>query len=399
MKTLWIVLIVALLTSSILLPLVYFDHQIQGEAQNNEVYFGVTFGMNTTSEAKTLIDKVQNYTNLFIVDSWPIATNETALNEVCDYAVSKDLNIIVYFSYISHDTYPWHVEWVNNAKERWGSRFLGIYLFDEPGGKQIDLALSNNETVVHSKPANYADAATAYVTTLGSSRNIQDLKKIGMPVFTSDYALYWFDYLAGYDTVFVEIGGTRGESNQTNKIQQIGLCRGAANVQNKTWGAIITWANATPPYLENGTMMLQDMQMAYLAGAKYIIVFNYPVYPDTNPYGILTEKQFDAMRNFWNQIYSDQKSTFGTENGQVALVLPKDYDWGMRNRYDLIWGFWNSDSLSPMISPIIWNNMDQLTRLYGLRLDVIYNDTAFNYVGKYARIYYWNANEEFKVPG
>ena len=129
--------------------------------------------------------------------------------------------------------------------------------------------------------------------------NIRDV-----PVFTSDYALYWFDYLAGCNCIFVELIGT----NHTSKIRQIDLCRGAADVQGKQWGAIITYAsNDAPPYLENGTAMLTDMLTAYRAGAKYIIVFNYPTYPETNPYGILTEDQFDAMKNFWNQIHSGQK--------------------------------------------------------------------------------------------
>jgi hypothetical protein len=387
MKTAWIVLIVALLISSILLPVAYFEHQSQSGAQNNEVYFGVTFGLNTTSEAKLLIDKVKGYTNLFIVDSWTLATlnetiNGTSLTEVCDYAVSQGLNIIAYFAFISHVTYPWQITWINNAKARYGSKLLGIYFFDEPGGKQIDLGTWDNDSSVFANVTTYAEAANAYVKSLSSVQSMQDLKMLGIPAFTSDYALYWFDYLAGYDSVFVELGGT----NETSKIQQIALCRGAADVQGKQWGAIITWSYDEPPYLENGTAMLQDMLTAYHAGAKYIVVFDYPIYPDANPYGILTEDQFDAMKDFWNQIHSGQGSTFGTTNAQVALVLPKDYGWGMRTPTDTIWGLWNSDTLSPLI----WTKMNQRLNKYGLRLDIIYNDTAFNFEEKYSKIYYWN---------
>jgi hypothetical protein len=387
MKTAWIVLIVALLISSILLPVAYFEHQSQSGAQNNEVYFGVTFGLNTTSEAKLLIDKVKGYINLFIVDSWTLATlnetiNGTSLTEVCDYAVSQGLNIIAYFAFISNVTYPWQITWINNAKARYGSKLLGIYFFDEPGGKQIDLGTWDNDSSVFANVTTYAEAANAYVKSLSSVQSMQDLKMLGIPAFTSDYALYWFDYLAGYDSVFVELGGT----NETSKIQQIALCRGAADVQGKQWGAIITWSYDEPPYLENGTAMLQDMLTAYHAGAKYIVVFDYPIYPDANPYGILTEDQFDAMKDFWNQIHSGQGSTFGTTNAQVALVLPKDYGWGMRTPTDTIWGLWNSDTLSPLI----WTNMSQLLNTYGLRLDIIYNDITFNFEEKYSKIYYWN---------
>jgi hypothetical protein len=389
MKTAWAVLILVLLFFSILLPVAYFEHQSQSGTQSSQVYFGVTFGLNTTSEAKQLIDKVKGYTNLFIVDSWTLDTlnetvNGTSLTEVCDYAVSQGLSIIVYFDFISHKIYPWQFAWVSNAETRYGSKLLGIYLYDEPGGKQIDLGTWNNDSSVFANATTYEEAADAYVNTLSSVQGMQDLRTLGIPAFTSDYALYWFDYLSGYDAVLVELGGT----NETGKIQEIALCRGAADVQGKQWGAIITYTqNATPPYLENGAAMLQDMLTAYHAGAKYIVVFDYPVYPNGNPYGILSSDQFGAMEDFWDQIHSGQGSTFGTANAQAALVLPEDYGWGMRTPTDRVWGLWNSDALSLPI----WNKMNQLLSTYGLRLDVVYNDTAFNFEVKYSRIYYWNA--------
>ncbi len=387
MKTAWVVLIAALLIVSILLPLIYFERPSQSVPENNGVYFGVTFGLNTTIQAKELIDKVKNYTNLFIVDSWTLDTlnetvNGTALTQVCDCAVSNGLNIIVYFAYISHLIYPWQIQWVEQAKERYGDKLLGIYFFDEPGGKQIDSGAWNNDTTIFSNVTSYSEAADNYVASISSTPSMQDLKTLGIPAFTSDYALYWFDYLAGYNCVFVELGG----NNQTSKIQQIALCRGAADVQGKQWGAIITYSSSEPPYLENGTAMLQDLFTAYHAGAKYIAVFNYPTYPSTNQYGILTEDLFDAMQSFWNQIHSSQKNTFATEDAQVALVIPKDYGWGMRTQTDKIWGLWNSDALSP----VIWAKINQELSTYGLRLDIIYNDTSFNLHNHYSKIYYWN---------
>ena len=387
-KKIWIILIVALLVASILLSAAYFEHQSREVTRKNEVYFGVTFGLNTTSEAKLLIDKVKEFTNLFIVDSWTLDTlnesvNGTSLTEVCDYAVSQGLNIIVYFDFISYVTYPWQLTWVENASTRYGSKFLGIYLFDEPGGRQIDLGAWDNQSAVFADATTYAKAADTYIKSISSFPSMKNLKRMDIQAFTSDYALYWFDYLAGYDCVFVELLG----NNNTDKIRQIGLCRGAADMQDKQWGAIITYSNdVPPPYLENGADMLQDMLTAYHAGAEFIVVFNYPVYPEGNPYGILSEDQFDAMKNFWNQIHSDQKSTFGKENAQAALVLPKDYGSGLRTPTDKIWGLWNSDSLSPMI----WAKIDKMLKTYELRLDIIYNDTSFNFKEKYSKIYYWN---------
>ena len=396
MKTAGIILVIVLLVSLVVLPIVYFE-QNQGSNLSTEVYFGVTFGLNTTAEAKMLVDKVKNYTNLFVVDSFIIDTvnetvNGTTLTDVCDYATSQGLNIIVYFAYISHQIYPWQIGWVENAKTRYGNMLLGIYFYDEPGGKQIDLGnWSGNSTDspgtvnFFENVTNYDEAADAYVRSLGSQQSMIDMKTLGIPAFTSDYALQWFDYSAGYNVVLTELGGT----NETLKIQQISLCRGAAKVQDKQWGTIITWTSENPPYIENGTALLQDLRMAYKAGAKYEVVFNHPVYPNDNPYGILSEEHFKAMKTFWTEIHTTHKSNFGTIEGQAAFVLPKNYGWGMRNSEDRIWGLWNSDNLSPLI----WREKDRLIRIYGLDLDIIYNDTAFNFREKYSTIYFWDTTK------
>src|SRR3990170_5104582 len=156
MKFMWALLIAALLVSSVCSPIVYFSNDVNNTSPSNEeLFFGVTFGGNTTSEAKLLIDKVKGYTNLFVVDNWDIAMNETALTEICDYAVDAKLNIMVYFSFILYNSTtrvgsrydpsswddfgvnPFHMAWLNTTRERWGNKFLGVYLYDEPGGRQI----------------------------------------------------------------------------------------------------------------------------------------------------------------------------------------------------------------------------------------------------------------------
>ncbi len=387
MRTVWVALIVIVLVASIFLPLSYLEFANQNAPQNSDVYFGVTFGGNTTAQAEQLINKVKDYTNLFVVDSWALNTinetiNGTALTTVCDYAVNNGLNIIVYFSYISHIIYPWQFQWVQQAKEQYSDRLLGIYFYDEPGGKQIDLGTWNNDTSVYANVTTYSQAADAFIGSVSSQQSLKDLKNLGISAFTADYALYWYDYLAGYDCVFAELYG----SSQNAKIQQIALCRGAANVQGKQWGAILTWSEDEPPYLENGTVLLQDMFMAYNAGAKYIVLFNYPTYPDTNPYGILTDDHFDAMSAFWNKIQNNDRITFASEHAEIAFVLPEHYGWGMRWQNDKIWGLWNSDDLAP----IIWDKLNQEAGEYELRLDIVYADSAFNLTQTYPTIHYWN---------
>jgi len=200
-------------------------------------------------------------------------------------------------------------------------------------------------------------------------------------MFTSDFALYWFDYLAGYDTVFVELGWGH------NTTKHIALCRGAANVQGKDWGAIITWTYYEPPYLASGPEILEEMLTAYRAGAKYIIIFNYAEDPETGkPYCILKEEHFTAMQQFWTYIHNHPEN-HGQIKGQVAFVLPKDYGWGIRHREDNIWGLWPADEKAPLI----WGNVSKLIQKYGLELDIVYDDARFDYEEKYSKVYLWDS--------
>jgi hypothetical protein len=384
-------------------------------ATGENVFVGVTFGGTTVEEAEQLIDKVSSYTNLFVVDSWTIdgGPNSSALTEICDYAVQANMYFIVYFNFVfqnytmnvgnyynastweAYRMSPWHRPWLNEAKERYGDKFLGAYLYDEPGGKQIDLGYwnGNNMTfsgapvMIYRNVSTYDDAERAYVSSIFRSGSMQVLTNTSyrynlesaVPVFTSDYALYWFDYKAGYSTIFAEIGGNLGVNG---KIEQIALCRGAATAQNKDWGAIVTLATDKPPTPENGSTMLNDMTMAYEAGAKYILVFDYEV----NGPGSLTDEHFDAIKQFWNNIHSSSADSHGKYRGQVALVLPTNYGWGLRHENDKIWGFWPADNKSAQI----WDNVNKLIAKYGLNLDIVYDDPQVSIQGQYAQSYLWN---------
>lgn len=371
--TAWLLL--AVLAVSAALPFMYAYHA-WNTVSTDEFHFGVTYGFNTTTEAKLLIDKVKDYTDLFVIDSWDMTTNETALNQVCEYAAEANLKFIVYFDLISKTTYPWHRDWLTTAKTRWGDKFLGIYLHDELGGKQTD------KKQYFQNASSYTDAANQFLNVITSFYSTQFAKNNSIPLFTSDYALYWWDYLGGYDTVFVELGWNH------NTTQQIALCRGAANMEGRDWGAIIVWESNEPPFMGSGQLIYEDMLAAYRAGAKYVIVFNYPRYPETNPYGVLNEEHFAAMRNFYAYVKAYPRNVYGRTEGRVALVLPKDYGWGMRNPEDKIWGLWTTPDDK---SPIIWENMNKLTQRYGLAMDIVFDDARFSLRDKYSAVYFWNA--------
>ena len=117
-------------------------------ASKKPFYVGVTYGGDNVTEAEQLIDRVENYTNLFVVTSGPLMDNGTALDQICSYAVNAGLNIIVYFANgIPTINVPSFIE---SAQASWGSHFLGIYYDDEPGGKMLDSFVNlyvNNEMI------------------------------------------------------------------------------------------------------------------------------------------------------------------------------------------------------------------------------------------------------------
>jgi hypothetical protein len=336
-------------------------------------YFGVTFSSTTTAEAKLLIDRVKYYTNLLVVQSGPVSKNESILSEICDYATNAGLNIIVYFGKFD---YSWQLPWVDNARQRWGNQFLGVYHYDEPAGSLLDTANASSYVRLNS-PENYDDMANLFIDNWKTMPGLHSLKTRAIPptTFTSDYALYWFDYLVGYDVVFAQVGLNH------SLVQDIALVRGAAKVQNKSWGIIVTWTYDKQPYIEDENKLYQDMLSAYENGAKYIVVFNYP---KINDYGVLKQQHFEALEKFGRKIQTDQNQQ--VISAEAVLVLPKNYGWGMRNPNDTIWGLWSADEKSPQI----WNATRTLLNRYGSHLDIVYDDPTFSVEDKYSEIYYCN---------
>jgi hypothetical protein len=415
MKRIWALLLIAIISAGAI-SLLLLQNTIGENGGRAPFHVGVAFQGNTTAEAKLLIDRVKSYTNLFVLGSSPVSRNETATNEVCDYAIAQGLDIIVNFGYYNPNAsspdqlfrrWPWQHTWVETAKQRYGSRFLGVHYDDEPGGVQLDFDWSEFffknyssyfslpfNTTLHkiyaklieanasgSMPDNYDLEATYFIN--GIRRVISHYavsKEAQITTFTSDYALYWFDYSGGYDVILAQLGWNH------SYVQDIDLVRGAARMQNKQWGAIITWKYDVPPYLASGEEIYNQMLEAYQSGARYVMIFNYPTL-EGNDYGIMKDEHFQALEKFWNnRAIPSGRSVPDFGKAEAALVLPKNYGWGMRNPDDRIWGMWGPDYNSPQI----WTISRKLLSDYGLRLDIIYDDPAFPFAGKYSKVYFWN---------
>ena len=284
--------------------------------------------------------------------------------------------------------------------------FLGIYYNDDVGGLQLDadwrawytiygsrlnqigVPIANDLYAIYLKmkadvdngtlPTNYDTEANFFVKdVMGLDPGVQNLTSAKIPMFISDYGLYWWDYLGGYSTVFTELGWN------VSVAEQIAEVKGAARMQNKDWGAIITWKYDQPPYLDSGDQIYNQMLMSYEAGAKYITIFDYPYNQTT--YGALTNDQFLAVQRFWNDVTTKKFSDLSAP--EVALVLPHNFGWGMRNPNDTIWGFWKSDNRTQSIAI----DISELLAKYGPALDIVFDDAAYPVSNvPYQHVYYWN---------
>jgi hypothetical protein len=341
-------------------------------SENPEFYFGVEVAYKNTnvSDVRDMVDKVRNYTNLFVIGSIELTYNETALDESCDYIYNAGLKIVVLFTNVTN--YSFNVlDWLNSTQQKYGDNFLGLYRYDEPGGDQLE----NQEFRFVKNTTTYADTATNFTYILQKHLDyyVNDIDRI----FTADYGLYWWDYKTDYTAIFAEFVG-----NQSRQ-RHIALCRGAAQAHDKNWGVIVTWKYDNTPYLEDGNALYEDLKLAYDNGAKYMIVFNYP---KIGPYGTLTEEHFDALKKFWEYSHNNPQN-FDSTKANIAYVLPKDYGFGLRSAEDTIWGLFPADELSSKV----WDDVNKLVNQYGAEFDIIYNDVEFQTVrNRYSMVIFWN---------
>ena len=247
---------------------------------------------------------------------------------------------------------------------------------DEPGGHTLD---NNGQYRPNASITNTTSLAHAENQYINSDwfRDVNRAKALwNVPLFTSDYSLYWFDYRGGYDGLFAEFGWNK--DRQIN----VALCRGAATVQNKQWGVIITYQYNEPPFMESGAGLYNDMVYAYDNGAKYIVVL------DTNlnwTAGLLTPEHFDAMQRFWQYIHENPRN-YAPVTERVAYELPQGYAYGFRGPDDNIWGVYPVDMTAFTISESVYIMLQQNEN----KLDIIYNESMPGWTFAYSKVVLWN---------
>ena len=350
-------------------------------------FVGIETGWNANvSYCEALIDKVKNYTNLFIIASPFIVKNETLLDETCDYAYNAGMYIMpVFYQVLNSASFGYiSASWFTSAKEKYGDKLLGIYYYDEPGGTQLDETInltSNNVYNMTSQPTSYLDYADWYFHIWSEGYGVPSVSNfthsLASSLFTSDYGLYWFDYKLGYDAILAQFGWNN------SRPLQVSLVRGAAEAQKKNWGVIITWTYNQTPYLESAPQMYNDMILAYDSGATYLAVYDSSQnYANTT----LTQPDFTALENFWNYVQQNPDK-HGSLKADTAVVLPQDYGFGFRSQDDSVWQYHNATYWTKKM----YSDVTNLVKKYNSRLDIVYSDQQFDSAIQkaYSQILYW----------
>ena len=357
----------------ILSLLFYSFFNIGYENEFAEFYVGVDVAYADLDKIKNLVDQVAGYTNIVIIGSTGITYDQYKLNQTILYLEDKDLSYAVFAAGATR------LVSINESVSSYNDNFFGIYYDDEHGGRQLDLDARRSVFGAD----NYSDAASQFIHNISYrlsgefylNTSYSFIVPSSFRLFTSDYALYWFDYLGGYDVVLAQLGWNY--SRQMN----IALCRGAATIHDRDWGIIVTWTYTEPPYLGSGEELFDDLVLAYKNGAKYALVFD----SDENyAQSTLSQEHLDALERFW-QYTKEHPRPADLLDGRVAFVLPRDYGYGFRGPEDKIWGLWENDELSSKIS----EDLGILLEGYGSKLDVIYND-GLKLDDTYKQYFFWN---------
>ena len=361
------VIVVLLLSSGL-----YYNLKTSTEQEQVDVFIGVDAAYDNMQIIKNLVDEVKNYTNFFVIGSTGITLNTTRLNEVCQYLNDSDLH----FAPFTHTTTDFNQsQWITEASQRWSSYFSGLYVYDEPAGHQLD---GDVPYMIVEEASNYTDAANKYVANLNEI--LAEYQPHNLPIITSDYALYEYVYRGGYDIVLAQYAWNHSRALST------ALCRGAATMNNKEWGVMITYTYDEEPYLASGSEIYQDMITAYQNGAKYILLFDYVKNKTSDiAHSILKQEHFDALKKFWYYIRENPRSNSEIPD-RIAYVLPKDYGYGFRGPDDWIWGLFSADNLSGKI----WHEANIWVEKNKPGIDIIYEDTLRCNTPKYRKLVFWN---------
>ena len=149
----FVILTAVLLIVLISLSLFLTVNILRKQVSTMPFYVGVEFAYgNQFSQLKALVDKVKDYTNLFVMGSVTLSFNRTALDESCNYLYSSGLNFIVLIIFtpctialtVTRPTILFSIGWVmqhgNMAISSWA--YIGLMSLAETSWIMESLGLS-----------------------------------------------------------------------------------------------------------------------------------------------------------------------------------------------------------------------------------------------------------------
>ena len=134
------VAILAIITITIIMTSIMITRTPES-AKSPEIYVGVEVAYGDLNDLKAVVTEVKNYTNIVVLGLPEVSINRTLLDESCNYIVDAGLHFIVLFTNTSQYS-GWQnytpAQWVVDAKEKYGDKFMAVYRWDEAGGDQLD---------------------------------------------------------------------------------------------------------------------------------------------------------------------------------------------------------------------------------------------------------------------
>lgn len=130
-----ITLVVALLLISVGANLLTDEKQ-----EEPTLFIGVDIASGDESCVYRVADAVAGVANLIIIGTLNVTQDTLALTRVCDYLYQRDFYFIVYVAFAVEGLFPPRgpdPEFFNTTAKQWGNKFLGVYMFDEPGENKL----------------------------------------------------------------------------------------------------------------------------------------------------------------------------------------------------------------------------------------------------------------------
>lgn len=89
----------------------------ESKSDSTDIFVGVEMAYDGVEDAKKLIDKIKDYTNLFVIGTPDITHNITKLNQVSQYAIDAGLDLIL-FTYPTAEAAFNQSQWLAEARAK-----------------------------------------------------------------------------------------------------------------------------------------------------------------------------------------------------------------------------------------------------------------------------------------